>query len=139
VEPWTMSSNVNFHRTVENLASEKKNPNWHGSCSASGKGLATIWKTGVLAACDISCVFLAWLGTSIWASAHFFPQPSRWESQRERVKPESWPSQITACNLWGPWSCPTGWRLKNMLPRHQRCHRLTSQGPLPWSNIHELC
>ena len=27
-------------------------------------------------------------------------------------------------SLWGPRSCPTGWRLK------QRCHRLTSQGPL---------
>lgn len=27
VEPWTMSSNVNFHRTVENLVSQKKMPN----------------------------------------------------------------------------------------------------------------
>ena len=30
----------------------------------------------VLAACDISCVFLAWLGTSICTSAHFFPRSS---------------------------------------------------------------
>ena len=78
VEPWTMSSNVNFHRTVENLVSQKKKKCLIDTGLAPPQG--RVWPQSgnqvvilvvksvfshVLAACDISCVFLAWLGTSI--------------------------------------------------------------------------
>ena len=84
VEPWTMSSNVNFHRTVENLASQKKCLIDTGFAPPQGR----VWPQSgnqvkstsvfshVLTACDISRVFLAWLGTSICTSAHFFPRSS---------------------------------------------------------------
>ena len=60
-------------------------------------------------------------------------QPSRWETQRERVKPVLsvlCEGHDHAQRAGGSRTCCRG---------ITDAHRLTSQGPLPWRNIHELC